>query len=672
MSRFMLLIVLSLSLLTPITAQAQNDAAGLDYLYRAAPIARLGGGVPYAMRYLSDNQTLVVASGAGIAFYDENLYEQRYINTESHAPQVFAISPDERVLATGGFDDVRLWDRTTGRLLDVLDTGRGVGGLAFNEYGNLLAVSKGWGAPHDDDGILIFDAASGRRLQRVAEDRIFKAVAFLPGNNQLIAHQVYDCCGQAVWIDSSSWDVQPLVDEVGTFQLVPDENAIIAVQGWISESEDERLPEVRQPEYHPDGHVIAMSQVDAEGQFVTLTSEGELVTWDAETLMMAHEFKLDHKPRLAAISPDGSRTATISWDNETLITIDTQTGEQIVMQVIPQAKATHLVFTGNDTLENVVYANEDGSLGYWNIWTDQQGNWRGHEGKVNALAAHNTGTIYSAGDDGTVRVWSISGTFEGEVLFEQPGAQITALMLSAYTLNDEMHDELYAVVCNDRTGSLVRLDRKTGDSLGFYPDRAASEPTLPSLSLPGCDITLVSVTHGTLRYVGGWYVYDIEGLRANVITRFPIPFPLYNVHVYHSESVWYSSDLMLVYAGAAFAWRPSESVDSDLLNIIASHDREITAMAQVDQYQYASAACARHGYGSLDLVRYCVGNDMALTDIDGDRISLIGHSGVVNHIAAHPSLPLFASASDDGTIILWGNPREPLPMRRIGVPRILG
>ncbi len=72
-----------------------------------------------------------------------------------------ALTPDGEKLALGGYGKVvRLWDVGTGKLIDVLDTGRGgATSLEFSADGSILAVS-GFGEP----AASLWDVATGTRI----------------------------------------------------------------------------------------------------------------------------------------------------------------------------------------------------------------------------------------------------------------------------------------------------------------------------------------------------------------------------------------------------------------------------------------------------------------------------------------------------------------------------
>jgi WD40 repeat protein len=648
MRSLFLFFTLCLALLAaPVAAQEPAD----EYrgFYNMEPMARFGFGTPYDATFMPDGESFAIATGAGVTFYDLAFNETQHINTWDHVPGVIAVSPDGRTLATGG-GDVRLWDVETGTLLDILPAGRGIGGLAFSADGKRLAVSKGWGAAEDGLGIYIFDVSSGRQQTHLATNAIFTQIAFHPDGGHLVARRVYDCCGSIVIIGMEEVTLPSIFNpEAEAFVVTPDgEDLLVFMQGlgWVKQGTDETDESVGR--YRS---VRAVSPITADGTFTAVMDDGEVAVWDSKTLQQTESFSLDIAPyviSIAAISPDGRHIIAVS---ERVWLVDMQT-RQVETRDYVLPRIGLMVVGGDD----VFYVAPDFQIGWWNIWTDDFGFLNGHQGNINALVASDDGRLYSGSDDGTIRRWSTAEKdSESTVLFEQPDARVTALTLSR-------DNQLFAVVCERDHGLLFRFDGTSGESLGFFSDADAAAPTLPAIELQDCDITLGPIIEsytnspGRLSYTDQYSIYTLDKLNASTITRETPPIRFHKL--YFAGNPYANT---FVYRGLAFMWDPMEGMYVKL-----THNFDITAFAQPSDSLFASSACAEQA-DSRDGA-FCFGVDMALSDDIGRnaRETLIGHSQIVREILVHPTLPLLISLSEDGTIILWGSPREPQPFRRAG------
>jgi len=98
-----------------------------------------------------------------------------------------AVSPDCKLIASGGFQEVILWDAATGAIKHKL-TGFAdrVVALAFSPDGKMLAT--GGGAPTEDGEVKLYDPATGnlvRELKNCHSDTVF-GVSF-SGDNKMLA-----------------------------------------------------------------------------------------------------------------------------------------------------------------------------------------------------------------------------------------------------------------------------------------------------------------------------------------------------------------------------------------------------------------------------------------------------------------------------------------------------
>jgi len=103
--------------------------------------------------------------------------------------ETLAFSPDGKTLASGSFQEVKLWDATTGQMKAVIPGfAERVLTLTFSHNGKYLAC--GGGAPSQEGELKLIDPASGKVVREIKEnlhsDTVF-SVAFSPDDKLMVS-----------------------------------------------------------------------------------------------------------------------------------------------------------------------------------------------------------------------------------------------------------------------------------------------------------------------------------------------------------------------------------------------------------------------------------------------------------------------------------------------------
>ncbi|MEO7297643.1 MAG: c-type cytochrome domain-containing protein [Verrucomicrobiota bacterium] len=143
-----------------------------------------------AIAFSADGSQLFAASGENSLFGEVKQWkvaDGSLVRTfEGHRDAIYsvAISPDEKILATGSYDQkIKLWDVATGKELKTLSGHNGaVFGLAFRPDGKLLASASG------DRTVKLWDVESGERRDTLTQSlKDLYTVAFNADGKKLLA-----------------------------------------------------------------------------------------------------------------------------------------------------------------------------------------------------------------------------------------------------------------------------------------------------------------------------------------------------------------------------------------------------------------------------------------------------------------------------------------------------
>jgi WD40 repeat protein len=301
-------------------------------------------------------------------------------------------SPDGKILAAAaGFQGIVLWDATTGREIRRIK-GENVGDfLAFSPDGKTLASARNWQPGKEGGTVYLWNVATGKQTgQLTGNANLVRCVAFSPDGKRVAGHSQWSPTG------------------------------IGAVRVWDRATGKELL---RIPT-HSAGHTVAFSP---DGKRLAYDVEYTLHLCEATTgkllrILRGHQEIINARGTMSgyvnalAFSPDGKRLASASCDNlariwevasgKTLQVLEGHKGFVNAIAFFPDGK---MVATGG----------EDGTIRFWEVATGRQVHQiQAHQRRprsadqrqdVFGLAFSPDGKhLVSGGRDQAVKVWDVS------------------------------------------------------------------------------------------------------------------------------------------------------------------------------------------------------------------------------------------------------------------------
>lgn len=258
--------------------------------------------------------------------------------------------------------------------------------VAYAPDGKLIAVARG-------AIVLLCEGESGREVARLAaDDGVLTAVDF--SANGKILYAAGGVPGRSGTV--IAWDI-------------PDRTRKFAVSGHKDSILDAALA--------PDGSILATAGYD---RLVLL--------WDARDGKLVRTLK-EHTDSVhsVAFSPDGSRIASASADR-TIKVWETTTGRRLATLSEPTAEQYAVCFDAAGT--RIIAAGADRTIHAWSVRDEAaelSGSVIAHEAAVIRFASAPDGqTLYSCGEDRTVRAWALPALSALPALPAQPDWPLAA------------------------------------------------------------------------------------------------------------------------------------------------------------------------------------------------------------------------------------------------------
>ena len=611
------------------------NSFALGYTQMGLPegaIARFGKGYINDIAYAPDGTQLAVATSIGVWLYDASTdTELNLLSEEPDYVQAIAFSPDSSTLASSGYSPnhvIRLWDTDTGKLRDTLDGDEEILVLTFSPDGTMLASSGGW----PDYPIQLWNLTN-RQLQ----DTLFGhtgwtfALTFSADGKTLISgsedHTI------RLW-DAHTGELKCILeehrDDVNSVVLSPDGKTLASGSddGTIQFRDmhtGEMLAILEEDAKFPEGfNVIAFSP---DGNTLASTTAKQIQLWDTHTKQLRGVLE-GHTSDVTDIvfSPDGRTIASTSWDC-TLRLWDTSTGKP------------RKVFGKHTSSINTVAFSPDGktvasaSRGLIYLWNTKGNLLRLWYARTGEHIEHSVGHIdyirtvvfspdgkflASGGYDSRLRLWAAS-TGHHIVTLRGGGPAV------AFSPDGKLLANVYGG--SNTVGTIGLWDVHTGELRHVLKEYHGS---LTCLAFSPDGKTLVSSSGSEIIF------WDIPTLQRR-----------HSLTTQHTEpvySVTFSPDGKILASGSRDQtlrlWDPNTGEHKATLQ----YSDVVTAVAfSPDGINLAV------GWGSWK------NNQVQLLDTKTlqPRETLVGHTEEITDLAFSSDGRTLASASWDGTILLW-------------------
>ena len=210
----------------------------------------------------------------------------------------------------------------------------------------------------------------------------------------------------------------------------------------------------------PEDVIYALAFHGTDKELLTLEgsrgwTDGHLRTWNATTGELIGAIELAEAPTGGAAISEDQRWLAYGAADGFVSVVDLE-NQVAVQSFVGHEDIVHAVaFVGAD---RVLSASEDGTVRLWNLGSEQELIFRGHEDAVYSIAVSPAGDSFvSASADGTLRRWSIEEDSSGEILFQEDASANAVVYATA--------GELIVSAWSDK---MIRVLEPTSQRLAEY------------------------------------------------------------------------------------------------------------------------------------------------------------------------------------------------------------
>ena len=587
---------------------------------------RIGRGQMTDLKYSPDGSRFAVASSIGIWIYDTMGLREiaLFVGHRTH-PQKVAFSRDGKLLAAvGGDHAVRLLDAETGeeirRLEGHVDT---VLCIDFHRDGRLLASGG------SDRTVRIWDVDTGEEIHALSghTDRV-TAVAFNPSANTVVSasgdktlrswdpdtgDHLHTVNAHTSWINSLAFSPNGETLASGAYDQT--------IRLW-----DPATWELRQ--IVGGQHSVTSVAFSIDGRSIASGSDEVIRLWDAETGLLRRTLTGHYGRVLGAVySPDGTTVAS-AGNGQTVYFWDATTGAHKRTLAWTDKDFRNLAFSPDGG--TIATGHEDRTARLWDAKTGEHlQTFDGHEGAVYSLAFSPHGGTLASGSTMEIRLWDAkTGNLQRTLSGHAGKVESLAFSPDGKTLASGGGEQDYSVrLWDTETGEQLHeliWHAKWVNGVAF----SSNGETLASASSDGT-VALWDTSTGEHKQT---LVGHTDGLGSVVFGRDDRTlFSSTNTEMRIWDTTTGESESIDLQRASGFG-NPAFSADASLFTV--AH------------------------YANVWLL------DVAA----GERLrTFSGHTNVIKALAISPNGRVFASASRDGTVLLWDITTPPSATLTVGL-----
>jgi WD40 repeat protein len=399
------------------------------------------------LQFSADGTALAVCGDRELAWWDIAARRLKDPFTRSrHSFAADALSPDGRLLATGGWSGCHVRELATGRELPVSKSRRNlVNCVAFSPDGRCLAEGV-------SGGVWLLNLQPTPPFTTLHARPKLRGLAFSPDSRSLAASgdrrlEVWDVASRqavAAW-QAHEHDIYGVAfSPDGKLLATAADDNLVKLWDAAAHTNLATLPAhrawVRSLCFSPDGRLLA-------------TIDGRAVRfWEAATWQEgAPPLALDPGSRAIAFSPDGRHFAAAAvggivtvWDTRSWKEEASHTEHWAVAQGAQRFLHGCVFLADNRTLAT---GDNGGHIVLWDTERRKRiHSWQAHPAGIRAMALAPDGrTLATGGYDGTVTLWH-TATWRAMLTFEHPSA--------VYALAFSQDGQFFATACDD---GVIRL-----------------------------------------------------------------------------------------------------------------------------------------------------------------------------------------------------------------------